>query len=774
LLKLHQAVIFKEKFMDASSNRVITKKNVFAYTFPIMVRDVLAVLRGLWLLLLFDFLALFAFLKAPQGTDVLVSIAEDLAYSFKHLTSWGPLFWLLVTLVFWSIAAEFCSRFIIYLTDNSGRSLAPQRVDFRKNTQKYISRFSLFFPMVLMILAFIKALSGNSKDFNTPEIKTAFIIIIVLILFEIFVVYKLYIGNGIVNLSRKYKRFQWLAISPEENIWVRKLYGILNDVRVEMPDSSTNYTGNDLPRDEILSNGMILPPKFISYNNNPIVDEKAKLKIWMFKIPASFYSCLLRQLKVLAIIAAIIIISFAFLVPSKGYMVFGATAMICMAFACWQIIYTLLHFFDKAQTRFPIRFFLLVMFLITSFYNRDHPVRTLTEANGTPPLPLNQHFDKWLNHLKEDTTYRLGANKDTIPVVFIASEGGALRTGAYAAMILAKLADNFPSFSKYIYGYSGVSGGALGTNFYNALRINKLTTADTISYSSATESFFKTDFLAAVTGKLVFGEIINYFIPWHINRLDRAIALEKAWEYGFEKINKDKNILAGSFNQAIDSTLPAVFINTTEVETGLQCLWSNVNINGLPLSNRTNLYGRARQNLAYSTAINLSTRFPLISPGAAIVFNDNKNNKQRLHFVDSGYYENAGSETLLEVIKYLQLNNRPVKPYVIQFNFGTEDSIISAKSVKSFSEIMEVIGGIYNTRSGRSIMARYNMQQYLRTIHGEYINLDLKLSTMKIPLNWILSNTAVNRLSDLIEKMVYKKEGDLADKRELQKLFIYQ
>jgi len=66
------------------------------------------------------------------------------------------------------------------------------------------------------------------------------------------------------------------------------------------------------------------------------------------------------------------------------------------------------------------------------------------------------------------------------------------------------------------------------------------------------------------------------------------------------------------------------------------------------------------------------------------------------------------------------------------------------------------------------------MQQFLKTIHGEYINLNLKLSTRKIPLNWILSKTAVSRLSDLIEKMVYKKEGETNDKRELQKLFIYK
>jgi hypothetical protein len=538
-----------------------------------------------------------------------------------------------------------------------------------------------------------------------------------------------------------------------------------------MPTSDTTYIDNDLPRNTPLTNGMILPSKFISYANNPIIDEKAKLKIWMFKIPTAFYNCLLRQFRVLVIIATITIISFAFLVSAKGYMVFGATAMICLAFACWQVIYTLLHLLDKAQTKFPVRFFLLIMFLITTFYNRDHPIRNLKEASNTTPA-LSQHFDKWLNHLKQDTTYRIGANKDTIPVVFIASEGGALRTGAFAAMILAKL-DSFPSFSKYIYCYSGVSGGALGTNFFNALLINKRTANNDLSLSSATESFFKTDFLAAATGKLVFGEIINYFIPWHIERLDRAIALEKAWEYGFAKINKDKNILSGSFNNTIDSTLPAVFINTTEAETGLQCIWSNVNINGLPLSKRTNLYLRANKNLPYSTAINLSTRFPLVSPGAAIFFGEGKN-EQRFHFVDGGYYENAGSETLLQVMKNLQLDKKPIKPYVLQFNFGTEDSIISAKSIKSFSEIMEIIGGIYNTRSGRSNMARYNMQEFVKNIHGEYINLNLRLSTKQIPLNWILSNTAVSRLSDLIEKMVYKKQGERNDRIELQKLFIYK
>ena len=68
--------------------------------------------------------------------------------------------------------------------------------------------------------------------------------------------------------------------------------------------------------------------------------------------------------------------------------------------------------------------------------------------------------------------------------------------------------------------------------------------------------------------------------------------------------------------------LPNLFglalFNTTEVETGLQCIWSNVRIDGLPLSRERDLYRRIGKDLAYSTAVNLSARFPLVSPGAAI------------------------------------------------------------------------------------------------------------------------------------------------------------
>src|SRR5512133_1556722 len=100
--------------MEPSSSGTSGEQLSYPYPFITKASDILVTLRGLWLLLLFDLLAIFAFLVAPQGTDVLLCIAEDVAHPIQTNAGWGTLLWLLVTLIFWSVAAEFCSRLIIY------------------------------------------------------------------------------------------------------------------------------------------------------------------------------------------------------------------------------------------------------------------------------------------------------------------------------------------------------------------------------------------------------------------------------------------------------------------------------------------------------------------------------------------------------------------------------------------------------------------------------------------------------------------------------------
>ena len=127
-------------------------------------------------------------------------------------------------------------------------------------------------------------------------------------------------------------------------------------------------------------------------------------------------------------------------------------------------------------------------------------------------------------------------------------------------------------------------------------------------------------------------------------------------------------------------------------------------------------------------------------------------------------------------MKLLRLEEKPVKPYVIQFNFADEDSTITPSSIRKFSEVMEIIGAIYNTRSGRSNLSQSYMQQYVDSLGGVFISLRLPLNTRQFPMSWTLSTTAMNRLNQTIDDMVKLKKNDttfLSDKKKLQQLFVY-
>lgn len=163
----------------------------------------------------------------------------------------------------------------------------------------------------------------------------------------------------------------------------------------------------------------------------------------------------------------------------------------------------------------------------------------------------------------------------------------------------------------------------------------------------------------------------------------------------------------------------------------------------------------------------------MVSPGAALFYNDSI----RKHFVDGGYFENTGTETLIEVMKRLDLKQLPIKPYVLQFNFGQKDSVVKNTSIRTFSEVMEIIGAIYNTRSGRSNLSRLYLQQFVDGLHGVFIPLYLNVSTQQVPLNWILSNAAVDRADKAVGELVKPGDGsvpDSADKNELHRLFVYK
>ncbi|OYZ52443.1 MAG: hypothetical protein B7Y15_02670 [Bacteroidetes bacterium 24-39-8] len=629
-------------------------------------RNLLFVCRGIWVLMVFHFIAIIAFLFLPQGTDVLLLLLEN---SFQ-VGNPSALFILLLGVLFWSISSEFCCRMLLYMTDNSGHSLSIASVQSRKWLQVQLAKFCLYAPIFILGIGLVKAYFQNQSDSGFQL--AVLLMLISLLTAECWLLFQLYHAKRKIPLFRK-----WMRLSAKEAFWTGKLYGIFNLYRIDLPASSLpikedhgpckSKVENDLPRETPLPNGSFIPEGFVLIEQG-IYHQPYPTQTWVFRIPLSFYSCLIKQLLILSAISVCLIILFS-LIPLHTYTLVGAAALICCGFGCWQIIYVLLDFLDQAQPlgkfKFPYRLCIIGWVLLCSYINQDHPIRVLQNAR-TEQFPLvATHFEAWARQVESNNL------ADSIPIYLIAAEGGALRTGAFTALLLSKLADADSSFAKRVYAYSTVSGGSLGAGFFQSIQGLKDGIPEQ-QLSPVCKDFFELDFLSATTGKLVFAEIVQCLIPWHLPILDRAIALEQSWENGWELATLGK-YLSNHFEQAIPNSniAPAVLFQTVEAETGLPCVWSNLNLtDAIPFSNKRDLAARYPVPIALSSAINLSARFPLLSP-AAMFSTHIGDSKTRRHYVDGGYFENSGQETLLALLQSLPFEQHPrLKPKILCFNFS--------------------------------------------------------------------------------------------------------
>ncbi len=714
-------------------------------------RDLFFVLRGIWVLLVFHFLAVVAFLFFPQGTDVLLLLLEN---SFQ-VGNPATLLFLMMGVFFWSISSEFCCRMLLYMTDNSGHSLSIGSVQSRKSLQVLLAKFCLYAPILILGFGLVKAYFQNQSDSHFPL--AVLLMLLSLLTAESWLLFQLYHAKRKFSLFRK-----WMRLSAKEAFWTGKLYGIFNLYRIDLPAGSLFIKGesalnnsnveNDLPRETPLPNGSFIPDDFVLIEHG-IYHQPYPTQTWVYQIPLSFYSCLIKQLLILCAIALCLIILFS-LIPFYAYVLVGAAALVCCSFACWQLVYVFLHFLDKAQPlgkfKFTYRLFVIAWVLFCSYINQDHPIRTFYKEKHEAPLTVAGHFEAWARQIETNNP------ADSIPIYLIAAEGGALRTGAFTALLLSKLADTDPSFSKRVYAYSTVSGGSLGAGFFQSIQGLKDSLPEH-KLSPVSKDFFEMDFLSATTGKLVFAEIVQCMIPWHLPVLDRAIALEQSWEKGWDAATHF-SILTNQFKKEIPSSnkSPAVLFQTVEAETGLPCVWSNLDLDAaIPLSKDRDLARRYPVSIALSTAINLSARFPLLSP-AAMFSSQIGDNKIRRHYVDGGYFDNSGQESLLALLSSLPFEEHPrLQPKILCFNFSGKDTSLN-KGIRLANEFLEPFYAAYQTRNARTAIAINNLNEYCLQRFGttHLLQLELTLNTKHLPMNWVLSHTAMQRMDAYCNSML--------------------
>ena len=766
-----------------------------------LASDFLSVISSVGMIAFFNFIALLVFTLLPQGKDVLLIIVED-TIKFRA----GNLVCLIIGIILWSIVSEFGSRYSIYVTDNTGKSLSDERVKWRKAVQRVIADIFLIMPFLIVFIGFlVNYVQDNSLDKGDKNF--GFGIPVLLLFIVLNVLARLYFAD------RNQKR----GLPDEEWQWCNKLYGIYNDHVFQIRQSSNfknkikgpyeiftdNFTSLSREdkslfpkRADLITQGSIVPQTFRfktftqTTEDSRAINSDCRYK-WIYEIPIDFYKTLHKQLKIIVTISVVLFLIICFL-PISFYTYVGAPGLIVTAFACWSGIQLWLIYMDYAVLRHykvSLRFILFFLLIFSSFINNDHPVRF---NNYTPQINSNKnyftsdrpglkdHFRQWFANYRADSNTQYYLKNDTTsfyPVVFVCAEGGALRTGAFAAETLSFLQDSLANslnrinFKKTIYAFSGVSGGSVGISYFNAVEyLNKPEDLQEGTHSQLTEKFFNQDFLSPVIGKMFYGDIVNLFLPFHIELFDRAIALEKAWEQGYESIIKKeaRNIFSSDFIDLTktNTVSPAVFINTTEVESGFQCWLTNVKPDdSMFFADRRDLFGyKINGRINYSTMTNFSTRFPLFSPGAALIENDSK----KYHYADGGYVENTGAATMLEIIKVLkpQLDSYRIKPFVLLLRYSN-DSTGSTANINFANEFSEILFGIYNTRSGRGRIAVEELKRYIHSnfpLPANVIEFSLSKSGSEVPMNWVLSKKSLNLIKeDIKEKWKRKAEKPLKD-----------
>lgn len=443
--------------------------------------------------------------------------------------------------------------------------------------------------------------------------------------------------------------------------------------------------------------------------------------------------------------------------------------LLLIAAANWVFIGSILVFYGE-KYRVPAITVLIVWAFLISGWNDNHTMRTTGELAQDTRAPIDAHFRAWLApRLQAWRADPANANKP-YPLFLVAAEGGGIRAAYWTATVLGALQDRNAQFADHVYAMSGVSGGSLGIASFAAM--HKASQNDAafetackqdgqISYEMCLRAFLRNDFLAPPVGRMLYGDLIQRFIPFPIRTFDRATAIELAWE-------KNWQALTGTdyFNEPFlqlytggNTNLPMLFLNGTWVEKGYRTLSTGVKPDAHFLTVR-DMHAISGQQLRLSTAVHNSARFTFVSPAGTV---KKANGDTWGHVVDGGYFENSGTTTLADTYRAIQLAAGDawsgVRPTVLMItNDPHQDDTAEALATPKANELRSPIDAMLNTRSGRGSQARAQMQEILGT-RGIYKEFGLQNIGGPVPLGWMLSRAAMNTMDKRLGCYIDELEG---------------
>jgi hypothetical protein len=355
---------------------------------------------------------------------------------------------------------------------------------------------------------------------------------------------------------------------------------------------------------------------------------------------------------------------------------FGPLALVLLFAALWVPVGSSLVYASHL-TRLPLFLILLVCaFTFSAFdWNDNHLIRHRVVEGQTKPPDVNAGFKAWLNGRCDREAYK--AKFQPYPVFIVSAEGGGLRAGYFASLVLSKLEDENPAFAHHVFAVSGVSGGSLGGAVFAAMaqKYVKRDAAAPCTFHAAddreqpvklkelNDQILGHDVLSPILASLLYPDLLQRFLPFPVQRFDRGRAAEDALGYYWRETTGEdhfgKNYLLSDLYKSGFETgsTPALFLNTTRVETGEQMVVSSLNPAGSDNERNERLNGlKSLADLDQTLALPLvsaaytSARFPVVAPAGYL----KPRGGDKVRFVDGGYFENSGTATVMDLLSAMK------------------------------------------------------------------------------------------------------------------------
>lgn len=379
------------------------------------------------------------------------------------------------------------------------------------------------------------------------------------------------------------------------------------------------------------------------------------------------------------------------------------------------------------------------------------------------------------------------------PIVLVAAEGGASRSGWWTAHVLGTLDQKTKGvFSKQVYAISGVSGGSLGAATYVSLLARrgeaKSTPGsfearddlgcealdDSVPLTVQSACFLGRDFLSPVIGYMLYPDFLQRFLPWPQADWDRSYGLERSWQHDWRGTFGNTTFASPMSSLYSGTTdLPRLLLNTTMGSSGRLAIQSSVKLPPEGDSGVVDLFTRwpAGLGMPLATVVHNSARFPVVSPGGQI-FEMREGNRRYVDvLMDGGYFENSGAAALLELVRGIQndykeeaewerirdrivvmfITNDPPARDSKRDSDGCALTLPQLKAIRQ-EEILTPLLGLYSTRTARADAARLELMRFINNGAAEKrtavtVSLDSEsLSGFPPSMNWHLSAASRERM----------------------------